>query len=95
MIVVTWTARAFMAAIVIAWGVAGARVVRDKFTRAGRVLDEAALDIAAGRHPAGGRLPGPDHPQPSGVGTGEDTGIGGFTPEEMAYLRGETDELPR
>jgi hypothetical protein len=86
MIIVTWTARAFMAAIAIAWGVIGTRAVRDWWRRAGRVIDEAALDVAVKRHPAGSRLPGPGQPQPSGVTSGEDTGVMTIDDEYRALL---------
>jgi hypothetical protein len=45
MIIVTWTARALMAAIAVAWGVIGARTVREKWRRAGRVIDEAVENV--------------------------------------------------
>jgi hypothetical protein len=87
MIIVTWIARAFVAVIAVTWAAIGALAVRDRWRHAGRVIDDAALDIAVARHPAGSKLPGPGQPQPSGIGPGEDTGVSQLTADDVRWLR--------
>ena len=40
------------------------------------------------------KMPGPGRPQPSGVSRHDDTGIDEWTPAQMAFIRGDIDELP-
>ena len=75
--------RALVAVPFVIWGALRTR----------RTARHAALDIAVKRHPAGSKLPGPDHAQ-VGRWPDEDTGIGEWTPAQMAFIRGDIDELP-
>jgi hypothetical protein len=81
-IIVTWIARAFIAVIILIWAAIGAAAGRAAFRRARLVIDETVR-----RHPADSKLPGPDRPQPSGIGHAEDTGVSQLTEDDVRWLR--------
>ncbi len=97
----TWLAIAIVAAFAVGiglWGIdfwlggmaviaaAIAAIGVRNWRRAGREIDQAAIDVAVKRHPAGGKLPGPGQPQASGVGRDEDTGVMTIDDEYRALL---------
>jgi hypothetical protein len=96
--------RGIIAGILGAFGIGlalwGAIATIERFRRAGQVIDDALVIVCEpcngkpGRHTCGRSLPGPRDPQPSGAGSDGDTGVGKWTPDELAILRGEK-ELPR
>jgi len=96
----TWAARVITAAATIGCGIWAAIAVRESWRRAGREIDQAIALVCKpcngeeGPHTCGRKLPGPGQHQ-AARWPDEDTGIRGWTDEEIAYLRGELKELPR
>jgi hypothetical protein len=97
-VVLTWAGRV-LAAAYIALGAGGAALwiagaIREHldFRRASREISQALALVCRpcndeeGPCTCGRKLPGPDRPQPSGVGTGDDTGVMTIDDEYRALL---------